>query len=335
MLYCFSGGLRSSIWVNTLQSFLMIGSVMLLLGVSLARIGGFAELWSQLASLDPKYCEWRPRDLRFGFAMYLLSWLAAGAGVIGQPHLMTIAMTIDSGENMYRARRVYFFWYWVFSAGCILVGLCCRVSLNGMLEAGLDPEMALPELARQLLPGALVGLILGGLFAATLSTADTQIICSSAALTQDLVPRWGRTYAGTKFGTLATALGVVIVALYGTKSVFELVVLSWSSLAAGIGPVLAARTLRWPVSNGVGAAMILGGLGTALLWRYGLELSSSMYEVLPGMAAGFVVYGAARLGALWFPQILPREEDVASLGGAAPAVASDAAGSLAVESGER
>lgn len=252
-------------------------------------------MWSKLASLDPKYVDWQPQNLRFGFPAYMMSWIAAGAGVVGQPHLMTIAMAIDSGESMYRARRVYFAWYWIFSAACILVGLCCRVWLNDALAAGYDPEMALPKLASELLPGVLVGVIFGGLFAATLSTADTQIICSSAALTQDLLPRWGRTYGGAKAGMLVTAIGVVLTALYGPQSVFELVVLSWSSLAASIGPILAAQTLRWPLNNAVGAAMMLGGLGTALFWRYGLKLSSSMYEVLPGMLAGFVIYGAARL----------------------------------------
>jgi sodium/proline symporter len=295
MLYCYNGGLRASIWVNTAQALVMIGSVMLLLTVALFHIGGFGELWSKLAALDPKYVDWRPQGLRFGFPVYMLSWISAGVGVIGQPHLMTIAMSIDSGENIARARRVYFVWYWIFSACCILVGLCCRVWLNDALTAGLDAEMALPKLASELLPGILVGVILGGLFAATLSTADTQILCSAAALTQDLFPGWGRSYAGAKLGMLVMAGAVVLTALYGSESVFELVVLSWSCLAASIGPILAAQTLRWPLTNAVGSAMILGGLGTALGWRYGLKLSSSLYEVLPGMLAGFLVYGAARV----------------------------------------
>ena len=294
MLYCFSGGLRASIWVNTAQSFVMIGSVILLLVVALQHIGGLSVLWSKLNAINPKYTDWQPQRLRFGFPIYMLSWIAAGVGVIGQPHLMTIAMTIDSGENMARARRVYFVWYWIFSASCILVGLCCRVWLNDALNAGFDAEMALPRLASELLPGVLVGVILGGLFAATLSTADTQILCSAAALTQDLFPAWGRSYLGTKLGMLAMTGVVVVIALFGSKSVFELVVISWSCLAAAIGPILAAQTLGWPLNNTVGSAMILGGLGTALVWRYGLGLSGSLYEVLPGMLVGFAIYGIAR-----------------------------------------
>ncbi|MFN0055988.1 MAG: sodium/proline symporter [Planctomycetales bacterium] len=291
LLYCLGGGLRASIWVNTAQSFLMISSVLLLLTVAVLRIGGPEALWSKLAALDPKYVDWRPQNLRFGFPAYMLSWIAAGAGAIGQPHLMTIAMTIQSSDQMYRARRVYFVWYWIFSAACILVGLCCRAWLNEALVAGADPEMALPQLASELLPGGLVGVMLGGVFAATLSTADTQIICSSAALTQDLIPSWGRSYGGAKLGMVAMSLAVVATALFGPASVFELVVLSWSCLAASLGPLLAVQALRGPLNNFIGAAMMICGLGTALVWRYQLELSSSIYEVLPGMLAGFMVYG--------------------------------------------
>lgn len=295
MMYCFSGGLRASIWVNAAQSFVMVGSVLMLLGVALYQIGGVPAMWSKLTALDPRYVAWQPQNLRFGFPAFIASWIAAGVGVIGQPHLMTIAMSIDSSKNMHRARRVYFVWYWIFSAACILVGLCCRVWLNDTLNTGYDSEMALPKLASELLPGMLVGVILGGLFAATISTADTQIICSSATLTQDLIPAWGRTYAGTKSGMAAMSIMVVLTAIYGPQGVFELVVLSWSSLAAALGPLLAAQTLRWPLNQTIAAAMILNGLGTALVWRYGLQLSGSIYEVLPGMAAGFATYGLARL----------------------------------------
>lgn len=295
MLYSFAGGLRASIWVNTAQSIVMIGTSALLLIVALARIGGFGELWAELRALNPTYIDWRPQGLQFGFAVYLASWIMAGVGVIGQPHIMIIAMTIDDSESMHRARRVYFVWYWLFSAACIVLGLCCRVLLNDLLSSNYDAEMALPRLASELLPPVFVGVFLGSLFAATLGGLDTMILCASSAISQDLIPRLGRTYTGTRVCVALTAMAVVLTALFGPSSVFALVVLSWSCLAAGIGPILAAQTLRWPLNNTVGTAMILAGVGTALLWKYGLELADSIYEVMPGMLAGFAAYGIARL----------------------------------------
>jgi sodium/proline symporter len=295
MLYSFAGGLRASIWVNTAQSIVMIGTSTLLLAVAVLKIGGFDELWTRLEVLDPKYVDWRPQGLRFGFAAFLASWITAGIGVIGQPHIMIIAMTIDDSESMHRARRVYFIWYWLFSAACILIGLCCRVLLNDLINSGFDPEMAMPRLAADLLSPALVGVVLGSLFAATLGGLDTMILCASSAVSQDFFPAIGRSYTGTKLSMAATATLIVLTALVMPQSVFELVVLSWSCLAVGIGPILTAQTLRWPLNNSVGTAMILAGVGTALYWKYGLKFSDSIYEVLPGMLAGFGVYGAARL----------------------------------------
>jgi sodium/proline symporter len=158
-----------------------------------------------------------------------------------------------------------------------------------------DAELALPLLSQGLLPAALVGLILAGLFAATISTADTQILCCSAAITQDLAPRLGRTYAGAKAGTLGVTAVVLLIALFGSRSVFELVVMSWSALASALGPLLAVQALGLPINSWTASSMILVGLASALGWRYGLGYSGSVYEVLPGMAAGFLVYGAARL----------------------------------------
>ncbi len=289
--YCFASGIRASIWTDAAQSAVMLVSMLLLLLVSLREIGGMAELWSRLGSIDPTLVNWRPHDLQFGFLLYLMGWISAGVGVLGQPHVMIRAMAIDSGANIPRARRIYFSWYTVFAAAAILVGLCCRALLPG--SEAFDSELALPQLSQQLLPGVLVGLILAGLFAATISTADSQILACSAALTQDLFPRWGKSYRYTKLGTLIITAAVVGIVILGHQSVFQLVVLSWSALASGLGPLLALRSLGRPVSSHTAVGMILAGIATVLLWRFQLGLSEAIYDALPGMAAGFIVYAVS------------------------------------------
>lgn len=293
--YCFAGGIRASIWTNTAQAVVMIVSMFVLLVAALSEIGGWDALWSRLREIDPQLVDWRPRELRFGIFLFLLSWLMAGVGVIGQPHLMTIAMSIDSADRIRQARPWYFVWYVAFSAACILVGLSCRVLLDVPNGAGFDQELALPMLSLKLLPPVFIGLILSGLFAATISTADTQILCCSAAITQDLFPWAGRTYAGAKAGTMLVTAAVLLIALFGSHDVFHLVVMSWSALASALGPLLAVQALRQPVNAKVGCTMMLGGLTAAMTWRYVLHYSDSAYEVLPGMATGFAIYFGMRL----------------------------------------
>jgi sodium/proline symporter len=87
---------------------------------------------------------------------------------------------------------------------------------------------------------------------------------------------------------------VLAIALASNKEVFALSVFAWSALASGLGPLLVVRAWRWPVSRGVAVAMMLAGLAAATSWNVIFQLSESIYEVLPGMATGFVVYGAGQ-----------------------------------------
>ncbi len=296
LLYCLFGGIRASIWTDALQSIVMIGSMSVLVLIAAARTGGFGGLWAALAAIDPALVDPIPRDLRFGFAAYLLGWIAAGIGVVGQPHIMVRAMAIDSAASIRRARTIYVLWYAAFSAICVTCGLAARVLLRP--GAGFDPELALPLLSTDLLPPVLIGLILAGLFAATMSTADSQILSCSAALTQDLVPRWRGSYWIAKAGTLVVTLAVATIALSGSANVFALVVLAWSALASALGPLLIVRSFGLPVDGRAALGMMIGGLACMLVWRFGLGWSYSLYEVLPGMAGGLVFYGLLKPGGL-------------------------------------
>jgi sodium/proline symporter len=219
--------------------------------------------------------------------MFALGWLAAGFGVVGQPHIMVRAMAIDSAENMALARRVYFLWNLLFSISAVGVGLTARLLLTE--TAGFDAELAMPLLSVQLLHPALVGIVLAGLFAATMSTADSQVLSCSAALTQDLFPRPGASHLYNKFGTIIVTGIVLTLALRGS-SVFALVVLAWSSLAASLGPLLIIRCLGRRVTSATAIAMMLGGLVAVLAWKYGLGYGVGLNEALPGMLAGFGIY---------------------------------------------
>jgi sodium/proline symporter len=131
--------------------------------------------------------------------------------------------------------------------------------------------------------------VFAGLFAATMSTADSQVLSCSAAITQDLVPRPGASSLYNKLGTVIVTSIVLVVALAGS-SVFALVVLAWSCLAASLGPLLVIRCMGWSVTAAVANAMILGGLLAVLGWKYGLGYGSGLNEALPGMLAGFAIY---------------------------------------------
>ena len=292
--YCFSGGIRASIWTDALQSVLMMVAMILLLAIALIACNGLGGLWQQLGQIDPTLIDPIPQGLQYGFGLFMLSWLVAGVGAVGQPHIMIRAMVIKDAEKMHITRNIYAVSYIIFSTAAVIVGLSARVLLPNLINGG-DPELALPQMAIQLLPAFLVGVILAGIFSAVVSTADSQILACSAALTQDLFPKMAHDYRLVKIGTLTVTAIILAIALTSNKNMFALGVFAWSALASGLAPILMLRAWRFPISNVTGVTMMLVGIATAAAWNGILQLSGSIYEVLPGMLASFFVYGISRL----------------------------------------
>ena len=307
LAYCFSGGIRASIWTDAAQSVVMLISMLILFAVAAHYAGGLGAMWDALASVKVKGADGAVTSAhltnpmpsyQFGFAAFILGWLAAGFGMVGQPHIMVRAMAIDSPESVSTARRIYVVWYIVFAAACVGVGLAARAvipwdhDVGRQAAAGVlsgDAELAFPTLAGALLGPVLVGFMLAGLFAATISTADSQVLSCSAALSQDLAPRLGQTYRGVKLATVLVTAVALIIALFG-GSVFQYVTFAWSGLAASLGPLMVVRVMGWRISTPAAVTMMVVGLATVLLWIFALHLNGAIYEALPGMVAGFVVY---------------------------------------------
>ncbi len=295
LIYCFSGGLRASIWTDAAQATVMIVSMTVLLAISAVHVGGPVSLFRQLAEIDPVLVNLFPDRLAFGVGLYVLGWFAAGIGVAGEPDMAIRIMSISSPRHIRTGRRAYFGWYIPFSVASVLVGLYSRVLLPDVKT--FDPELALPTLSMQMLPEIFVGLILAGLFAATMSTADSQVLSSGAALTQDIFPGLGRTRRNTKIGTLAIVSFSLAFAIYGQgrQNVFEIVTIAWSGLGASLGPLMILRSFGKEIGRKTAVAMMIAGVSVVLAWRYQLKLFGSVYEILPGLVTAFSIYFLSRL----------------------------------------
>jgi sodium/proline symporter len=293
IIYCFSGGVRAEIWTDAVQGIIMIGSLLLLLSVAIANCGGFLELWTKLGTIDAKLVNFSPTNLPLGFIPFFIGWIVAGFGVVGQPHILVRAMAIDSADNINKALNIKTLASLTTSFSALGIGLSARVLLPDLINGG-DPELALPYLANELLPALFVGLMLAGVFAATMSTADSQILCCSAALTQDIFPGLANSYRWVKLGTLSITIIVLSIALAGDDNVFLLITFSWSALASGLGPLLLLRVLQLPVSTSVALSMMGVGIAFAIAWSVVFKWSSIVYEALPGMSAGLLVYFIAQ-----------------------------------------
>jgi SSS family solute:Na+ symporter/sodium/proline symporter len=143
-------------------------------------------------------------------------------------------------------------------------------------------------MALELLPAVLVGVILAGIFAATMSTADSLVLSCSAAITHDLLPRRLEYTWEAKTATAVVTLLALGIAMSETQSVFQLVILSWSTLASAFAPLLTIYAIGRRISEGAAIAAMIVGVAAALLWR-AAELHTMVYEGMPGILTGLMV----------------------------------------------
>lgn len=288
--YCMVGGIRASIWTDAAQSMVMIIAMAVLLLVAVNGLGGIE---STLASMQavPGFMDWLPSDLVLpglpGLLLFIIGWAFAGLSVIGQPHVMVRFMTLDKVSSMMRMRLWYYLWFTAFYCMATGVGLISRVYLGD--TDSFDAELALPTMAVQLLPPAMVGLIIAGIFAATMSTADSLVLSCSSAVTHDLLPQSIEKPWMLKITTVLITVMALGWALVNQQSVFSLVIFSWSALASAFGPLVLIWAFGGRPTQWHAILVSIAGLGAALIWRW-LGWHAALYEGMPGILMGLFVY---------------------------------------------
>jgi len=291
MLYCLAGGIRASIWTDAAQSIVMVTAMGMMLLVAGMSFGGIGGALAEMREVEG-FLNWFPQDLALpglaGGLLFALSWGFAGMSVIGQPHVMVRFMTLSDSGQMRRARAWYYLWFTVFYCMATAVGMLSRIYISD--PGSFDAELALPTMAQQLLPPFGAGIVLAGIFAATMSTADSLVLSCSSALTHDLLPQRIEKPWLLKLGTALITLAALAWALLNKQSVFSLVIMAWSGLASAFAPLLMTRCLGMRPPPWLCLIAMLGGLGVALGWRY-LGWQTAVYEGMPGILAGCLILG--------------------------------------------
>ena len=291
LIYCFFGGIRASIWTNTVQSIIMILSMMLLFFMALKYQGGVANFITSLHNVDKNYLNLIPQNgienPLLALSLFLFGWFFGGFGIIGQPHIMTSFMAMSKPSDIKKIRIFYYSWYIVFFVFTILTGLISRVIINNY--TGYDAELSLPILSKMVLPEILIGFILAGIFSATMSTADSQIICCSATISNDLIKNQKNSFVIAKISTILVTFFAMFVATIDSQTVFSLVMYGWLALACSFTPVIVIYCIEKQPSEFLMIGAMLVGLISTLVWRF-LALGDIVYEAGIGIPCAFIFY---------------------------------------------
>tara|TARA_B100000927_G_scaffold53974_1_gene40935 strand:+ start:717 stop:2819 length:2103 start_codon:yes stop_codon:yes gene_type:complete len=289
--YCYAGGIRASIWTDAAQSSVMIIGSTLLCWVALGEIGGFSGLHSGLEAQNANLTSIVPADLGFGVTLWAFAFFLGGLSVAGQPQVVTRVMTLGSDKDRKTAMLWFFAWQTPFLLIMTIIGLSSRVVFTG---SDFDPELGLPMLAMETLGPFWVGLILASIFAATMSTADSQVLACTAAFTDDVMPEISQDHKKTKsvtLGVAAFATAISIFGLYvpGGDSVFSLVVLAVYGLGSIFVPILIIRWAKYEPDTTHTIAMMVAALTGVIAWRL-MGLNDEVFESIPGMGAAFLTH---------------------------------------------
>ena len=281
--YCFAGGIRASIWTDTVQAVLMFLSMIFLAFVAVFKCGGIQNLFNSLGAIDLNLVHWIPDDLSFGFVIFLLGRIANGFALLGQPHIVVRAMLIKDLKSFRVAELTYFIYYIVFCIALFFVALAARVILPDLINS--DPELALLSLSNELLPQILIGLILAGVFYSTISTADSQILSCTAGISQDLFPSIKDKYWTNKIITLGILLFTTILALMSNESVFSLTMFGWVSLGVVFAPLILLKIIDIKLESKIIIISSLLSLIISLFWG-----ASPWHHSVNEVLIGFVTF---------------------------------------------
>ena len=289
--YCYAGGIRASIWTDAAQSSVMIIGSSLLCYVALGEVGGFSGLHDGLEGQNANLTSIVPADLNFGVTLWIFAFFLGGLSVAGQPQVVSRVMTLGTDEDRKTAMLWFFAWQTPFLIIMVIIGLASRVVFTG---ADFDPELGLPMLAMETLGPFWVGLILASIFAATMSTADSQVLACTAAFTDDVMPQISQDHKKTKIVTLviaafATAISIFGLYVPGGDSVFALVVLAVYGLGSIFVPILIIRWAGYEPDTNHTMAMMLAALVTVILWSVS-GFGDDIFPSVPGMGAAFITH---------------------------------------------
>ena len=284
-LYSFKGGIRASIWTDSIQAIVMFTAMIALCGAGLTDLGGFSNLYSALNNIDPSLTDMAPSGAAAA-GLFFFGWIFGGFAACSMPHVAVRFMTVSNKKNTLIAQGTFI----LTVIGIVFLATTCALLARVYITNLTDPELALPNMALQILPELFVGIVLAGIFASSMSSADSMVLSCSSELSQNLVKKWSGDLENAKLATLLMIVSVLLISIYGSHRVFDLVVFAVGGMGSAFAPILLLRVWGIQPSHRVSVATILGGLITALVWRYGLNLNSVVFEAAPGIVAGFLTY---------------------------------------------
>ena len=311
VIYTALGGFMAASTSDFWQSIVMTIALIVVVGFGVNAAGGLGAVMENARALPGYLSLTQMYDSASGSAtsygpLTIASTLAWGLGYFGMPHILLRFMAIEDENKLKLSRRIATIWVVISMGVSIFIGIigyaASKAGSIPMLE-GSASETIIVVFANLIsqygfILALLAGLILAGILAATMSTADSQLLAASSSVSENLLRNFfgiKMSAKGTMIAARATVLGIAVIGMFLARdpnsSVFGIVSFAWAGFGAAFGPVV-LFALFWKRSNMYGAlAGMVSGAAMVFIWKYLVRPLGgvwNIYELLPAFLTACV-----------------------------------------------
>jgi len=285
--YLFIGGYTTLAWTDLFQGlFLMAVCIFVPFYVIVSDYHGITPILEAAKDKAISLSLFPSLSLKT-FLSILIVMCGWGLGYFGQPHIITKFMGIKKTSEMKKAMIVGMSWQMITLICATLIGLVAIAFHKNGIE---NPQLVFVEMVNSIFSPMIATFILCGIFAATISTMDSQILVLSSSLAEDFYKRVLHKNASSERIVFVSRISIFIVAILAYliafkkfSTIFDLVSYAWSGLGATFGPILIMGLYSKKANKAGAFAGILTGGITAAIWPYFDHLFSlKMPSIIPG-----------------------------------------------------
>ena len=307
LIYTFMGGFLAVCSTDFFQGLLMMLALML---VPLVVCIGHSDLLDPTA-LTTVYeytdaATGAVTQCAFGGGIFDASWqdivsgLGWGLGYFGMPHILVRFMSIEKPSMIKKSSIVAIVWVIISLFSAVLIAYFGRMVMGAELLTQGNQKLVFIAMARKFFPAGICGLLLAAIIAASISTADSQLLVASSSFTADLYKPFFRKNASEKETLMVGRILVLILSLIafgianskgsGAQAIMDMVENAWGAFGASFGPTI-LLSLFWKRFNYQGAvAGVISGFVVDLGWLLtGMTDATGIFEIIPGFFASLLI----------------------------------------------
>ena len=311
--YTIMGGFKAVSTTDFIQSIVMTLALVVVLGYGITVAGGWGAVVDNARalpghiSLTNIYDASTGSAASYGGVIAIISTLAWGLGYFGMPHILLRFMAVEDENKLKLSRRVASVWVFIAMAAAIIIGVVgLGVSKVGALEYLDDASKAETIIVRMsdliaqhgVATALLAGVILAGVLAATMSTADSQMLAAASSVSENIIVEFMGMKLDDKKKLLIARIAIVCIGILGVcfalnpnSSVFRIVSFAWAGFGGAFGSVM-LLSLFWKRANlqGALAGMISGGT-MVFIWKFLIKPLGGVfgiYELLPAFIVSMI-----------------------------------------------